>query len=99
MIWSSLRYFCPPCFTMTHERPLVVVWVSSAIHNALGKRFHSLPMSQSPPSGPGYRFGSAFHLYSAEKKRGDSSVISVTEVFFDRLFCSSYSGLVVRGME
>jgi hypothetical protein len=22
---SSLRYFCPPCFTMTHERPLVCV--------------------------------------------------------------------------
>src|SRR5688572_6655311 len=20
---SSLRYFCPPCFAMTHERPLV----------------------------------------------------------------------------
>ena len=45
---SSLRYFCPPCFTMTHERPLVCVWVSSAIHNAPGKRFHSLAMS--PPS-------------------------------------------------
>jgi hypothetical protein len=45
---SSLRYFCPPCFTKTHERPLVCAFgVSSAIHNALGKGFHGLPMS--PP--------------------------------------------------
>jgi hypothetical protein len=45
---SSLRYFCPPCFAMTHERPLVCAFgVSSAIHNALGKDFHGLPMS--PP--------------------------------------------------
>jgi hypothetical protein len=35
MIWSSLRYFCPLCLTMTHERPLACVW-SLAIHNALG---------------------------------------------------------------
>jgi len=28
IIWSSLRYFCPPCFTMTHECPRVCVRIS-----------------------------------------------------------------------
>src|SRR5215203_2393026 len=39
IIWSSLRYFCPPCFTMTHECPRVCVRISP--HNAPGNRFHS----------------------------------------------------------
>jgi hypothetical protein len=43
IIWSSLRYFCLPCFTMTHE----VHWrVFGSIHNAPRKRFHSVERSE-----------------------------------------------------
>jgi hypothetical protein len=51
MIWSSLRYFCPPCFTVTQERPLERLGL--AIHHAPGKRFHSL--SVSPPRALGLK--------------------------------------------